>query len=96
MLVLRLPSMQKKVQTEMGKAKLDIEDKLVPKGADVCRHLSLPAQGQSPEWILEEMSKMDLELGNASWKNGKLSGAVYRTCFRAFCHTSSHLTGTRT
>ncbi|KAF7985068.1 hypothetical protein HWV62_8929 [Athelia sp. TMB] len=77
MLVLRLPSMQKKVQTEMGKAKLDIEDKLVPKGADVCRHLSLPAQGQSPEWILEEMGKMDLELGSTSWKNGKLSGAVY-------------------
>lgn len=80
MLVLRLPAAQKKVRVEMDKAKLDIENKLVPKGADVCRHLTLPTQGQSAEWILEEMSKMDLELGNASWKNGKLSGAVYRTC----------------
>jgi sphinganine-1-phosphate aldolase len=61
----------------MGKAKLDIENKMVPKGANVTRHLSLPAEGKSAEWILQEMVKMDEEMGTPSWKLGKLSGAVY-------------------
>lgn len=78
-LVLRLPSMQQKVSTEMGKARLDIENKLVPKGPNVTRHLTLPEDGKSLEWILAEMEKMDVELNGQSgiWNEGKLSGAVY-------------------
>lgn len=78
MLVLRLPAAQKQVQAEMGKAKLDIENKMVPQGAGVTRHLALPLEGKSAEWILAEMIKMDEEMGAPSWKLGKLSGAVYR------------------
>ncbi|KAJ6498960.1 pyridoxal phosphate-dependent transferase [Mycena sanguinolenta] len=78
MLLLRLPANQRKYRSEMDKAKLDIEGKLVPKGADVTRHLALPEKGQTPEWILAEMDKMDNEMGSPnSWKAGKLSGAVY-------------------
>ena len=64
----------------MDKAKLDIEKRLVPQGANVVRHLSLPSEGKSLEWILAEMDKMDTELdGNPEqWRLGKLSGAVYR------------------
>ncbi|EIW83452.1 PLP-dependent transferase [Coniophora puteana RWD-64-598 SS2] len=77
LLVLQMPSMKKKVQTEMNRAKLDIEAKLVPQGADVVRHLSLPAEGKSPEWIMEEMIKMDKDQAMSDWRHGKLSGAVY-------------------
>jgi hypothetical protein len=64
----------------MNQARLDIEGKLVPQGADVTRHLVLPDEGKSMEWILAEMEKMDGEMGpHADWKHGKLSGAVYRT-----------------
>jgi len=72
----------------MGAAKLDIENRLVPKGANVTRHLSLPSDGKSLEWILEEMDKMDTEMGGSveSWRQGKLSGAVYRELFEAFCY----------
>ena len=64
----------------MDKAKLDIENRLVPKGATVVRHLSLPDEGKSFEWIIAEMDKMDEELGGKRgvWNEGKLSGAVYR------------------
>ncbi|KAG6865482.1 hypothetical protein C0991_002194 [Blastosporella zonata] len=48
----------------MNQAKLDIENKLVPKGADVVRHLSLPDKGKAPEWIFSQMDIMDTELGN--------------------------------
>ncbi|KAK0448712.1 pyridoxal phosphate-dependent transferase [Armillaria borealis] len=78
MMVLRLPSMRSKVTQQMDQAKLDIENKLVPKGAEVVRHLSLPEEGKSLEWILAEMDKMDTELENrGDWRHGKLSGAVY-------------------
>ncbi|KAF9050348.1 pyridoxal phosphate-dependent transferase [Panaeolus papilionaceus] len=78
-LVLRVPSTQKKVAAQMDKAKLDIEKKLVPSGANVVRHLSLPSDGKDLEWILQEMDKMDNEMGTSgqTWKQGKLSGAVY-------------------
>ncbi|KAJ7217718.1 pyridoxal phosphate-dependent transferase [Mycena pura] len=75
---LRLPAAQRKVRMEMNKAKLDIEDKLVPKGPDVTRHLVLPSEGQSLDWIISEMDKMDKEMNHANnWKQGKISGAVY-------------------
>ncbi len=82
--MLRLPSIQKKVSEQMGRAKLDIENKLVPKGPSVVRHLSLPLEGKSLEWIMDEMQVMDTEMGGLtdSWKQGKLSGAVYRKYFQ--------------
>ncbi|KAG2016389.1 glutamate decarboxylase [Coprinopsis cinerea AmutBmut pab1-1] len=78
-LILRVPSTKRKVAAQMDKAKLDVENKLVPKGPDVTRHLALPEEGKSIEWILAEMDKMDAELDGKSnvWREGKLSGAVY-------------------
>ncbi|KAG9097858.1 hypothetical protein FRC06_007111, partial [Ceratobasidium sp. 370] len=77
-LALKLPAAQRKVETEMAKAKQDIEGKLVASGPNVVRHLSLPVQGRTKEWIDAEMAKMDAESGGGDkWKLGKLSGAVY-------------------
>lgn len=82
-LLLRVPSTRKKVAAQLDKAKLDIETRLVPQGANVVRHLSLPSQGKSLEWILSEMDKMDTELDSPAeqWRLGKLSGAVYRKTY---------------
>jgi sphinganine-1-phosphate aldolase len=73
--------MKKTVSEQIAKAKLDIEDSLLPKGKTVVRHLSLPSQGQSLDWVLEEMKSMDSEMGGniKPWDKGKISGAVYRT-----------------
>lgn len=81
--MLRLPSIQKVVSEQMDRAKIDIEKKLVPQGPGVVRHLSLPLEGKSLEWIINEMELMDTEMGSQtdSWKQGKLSGAVYRRSF---------------
>ena len=70
----------------MDQAKLDIEKRLVPQGANVVRHLSLPSEGKSLEWILAEMDKMDTEMDSApeQWRLGKLSGAVYRKLYMLF------------
>ncbi|KAI0645770.1 PLP-dependent transferase [Trametes meyenii] len=78
LLALRFPSAKKKVDTELGKARLDIERKMVPQGPNVTRHLSLPATGLNTEAILAEMAKMDEEAGShVDWRDGKVSGAVY-------------------
>ena len=64
---------------------MDIEDKLVPKGEAVVRHLALPETGNSSEWILSEMAKMDEESKSfTDWRHGKLSGAVYRVSLPFF------------
>ncbi|KAI0689368.1 PLP-dependent transferase [Cerioporus squamosus] len=77
LLALRFPSAKKKVEAELGKARLDIEKKMVPQGPGVSRHLSLPPQGHDFEWILAEMAKMDEQSEHAHWDEGKVSGAVY-------------------
>ena len=78
LLALKVPSVQKEVQRQMNEARVEIEDKLIPKGTP--RHLALPEKGKSVEWILEEMAKMDSKMGpSADWRRAKLSGAIYRT-----------------
>jgi sphinganine-1-phosphate aldolase len=72
--------MRKRIETEMDSAKAEIERLLLPQGKDVVRHLSLPRKGQTLEWILDSMEQMDEEApSHADYRDGKLSGAVYRT-----------------
>ena len=76
------------METELGKARLDIESKMVPQGPNVTRHLSLPTEGRDQDWILAEMAKMDEEGGHhVNWKDGRVSGAVYREYFSQPCHS---------
>lgn len=78
LLAMRFPSIQRRVDSEMGQARKDIEAKLVAKELSHMRHLTLPLEGQTPEWIRTEMERMDSATGsNEHWKSGKLSGAVY-------------------
>lgn len=89
MLVLRfIPSQRLKLESGLKEVRADLENKLVPQGAAIIRHIALPANGQSAEWIFTEMSKMDEEVsGHDEWRNGKISGAVYREylfCIRHF------------
>lgn len=83
LLALRLPSVRNKVNLELRKATLDIEKGMVPEGPSVHRHLALPLNGQSAEWIAKEMQVMDSEAPgtHADWREGKVSGAVYRMTF---------------
>src|ERR1700742_4087955 len=78
--------MASRVEPQMAKARRDIENKLVPSGSQVVRYLSLPPEGQSKDWILAEMDRMDSYCHSFDdrgaklhdWKGGKISGAVYR------------------
>ncbi|KAF8482574.1 PLP-dependent transferase [Russula ochroleuca] len=77
-LIIKLPSMRKKVDTGMDDARAEINRKLLPQGKDVVRHLALPKKGCTLEWILDEMEQMDLEApSHTDYRDGKLSGAVY-------------------
>ena len=86
LLLLTLPPMASKVEPQMAEARKDIEKKLVPSGPQVIRYLSLPPEGQPKDWILAEMDRMDSYCHSFDdngaklhdWKDGKVSGAVYR------------------
>ncbi|KAH9942392.1 PLP-dependent transferase [Epithele typhae] len=78
LLALRFPSAKKQVDEKLGKARLDVEAKMVPQGPGITRYLSLPAQGHDKDWILAEMARMDtLVATHTDWHDGKVSGAVY-------------------
>lgn len=72
--------MRNKVTKELAKARVDIEKGMVPEGPSVHRHLALPPTSKSAEWITNEMEVMDSEAPGhpADWREGKVSGAVYR------------------
>jgi hypothetical protein len=64
------------VEAEMDKARAGVQRSLVPQGGP--RLLTLPPTGQSLDWILAEMDRMDAAMPHADYRLGKLSGAVYR------------------
>ncbi|KAG8821002.1 hypothetical protein FRC17_009949 [Serendipita sp. 399] len=73
-----IPSARQKVETEMARVRSDIRAKLIPQGPRVVRHLSLPPEGKSIEWVTNEMQRMDDESEHTNaWKDGKVSGAIY-------------------
>ncbi len=77
--------MRKKVETEMDAARADIEQQILPQGKDVVRHLEIPKQGCTLEWILDAMEQMDREApSRTDYRDGKLSGAVYRAYCRIY------------
>ena len=94
LLLLTLPPMAAKVEPQLAQARRDIEKKLLPSGPQVVRYLSLPPEGQTKDWILSEMDRMDNYCHTFDdrgaklhdWKDGRISGAVYRelTDFRGF------------
>ncbi|KAH8993326.1 PLP-dependent transferase [Lactarius hatsudake] len=76
--VISLPSVRKKVETEIDAARALIDSQLLPQGKDVVRHLELPKQGCTLGWILDAMDQMDREApSQTDYRDGKLSGAVY-------------------
>lgn len=86
LVIMRMPSVHRKVEAEMAAAKLDIIAKMVPQGPNVVRHLALPPKGQTPAWIDAEMDKMDAESSQTGkYLDGKVSGAVYRASFAVRC-----------
>ena len=79
---MRLPAAQKRVEAELAEARKEIEGKLAPDRPELTRHLALPPTGRTPEWIVKEMDKMNAASGKQdSWKEGRMSGAVYRSYF---------------
>ena len=84
-LIIKWPSLRQRVDTEMEAARAEIDRKLMPRGKDVVRHLALPRRGCTLEWILDEMEQMDREApSHSDYRDGKLSGAVYRAHYFAF------------
>jgi sphinganine-1-phosphate aldolase len=70
---------RKKVDTELDATRADIDRMFIPQGKGVVRHLELPKQGCTLEWILDEMEQMDREApSQTDFRDGKISGAVYR------------------
>ena len=73
---LRLPFVQAKVQAQVQKSILELQEKLVPSGPGVAQYSALPASGWTAEQVRKELDKLD-EMKHTQWEKGRVSGAVY-------------------
>ena len=78
------PPAQKKLQEELNKVKVDTNDKLVPKGGEFTRYLSLP-KASLPSGFLKRRRGWARSLVHTDRRQGKLPGAVYRMSLLRRC-----------
>ncbi|KAK0049039.1 sphingosine-1-phosphate lyase 1, partial [Biomphalaria pfeifferi] len=74
-LIRKIPRIQKKIASEMGKVTKSVSESMSKKieGEYLIR---LPKNGLNEQQVLEELQKYKL-MTNNSWKNGMVSGTVY-------------------
>ncbi|KAF8979384.1 hypothetical protein BGZ46_005501 [Entomortierella lignicola] len=71
-----IPSVKKRLESELGKAAKDIEDKVAPQDDNFPRYTTLPEHGFSEEALTKELERYS-ELPHTRWEEGRVSGAVY-------------------
>ncbi|XP_014087909.2 sphingosine-1-phosphate lyase [Bactrocera oleae] len=72
----KLPAVRRKIDAEISKAKRDFEGEISKSCTDLSWSLELPANGLSRVEILQLVDK-HLNIGHYSWREGRVSGAVY-------------------
>lgn len=75
-LFLRLPFVQAKVQAQVQKSIVELQEKLVPSGPGVTQYTALPASGWTTDQVRAELEKLG-EMKHTQWEKGRVSGAVY-------------------
>lgn len=78
--MLSLPSSQRQIKSELGKARSDLVAKLAPTtypdGITLHRIRTMPESGKSREWLEEEWRNLKL-LERGDVDGGRVSGTVY-------------------
>ncbi|OWB75600.1 hypothetical protein B5S31_g5524 [[Candida] boidinii] len=75
-LIFLLPSVHKKIQSQLNQVKLSIEKSLIKHDSKVLIHNKLPLIGNSNTNIIKFLKDFN-NLKYSNWENGRLSGAVY-------------------
>lgn len=73
---LKVPSIRKKVISQLDAASADMEKKLKSKAPGVDRWLVLPDEGKSSDWLKDQFELFS-QIPATDWKSGKVSGAIY-------------------
>ncbi|XP_076296065.1 sphingosine-1-phosphate lyase [Lasioglossum baleicum] len=72
-----IPCIREKINQELNNINISFEKEAVQRMKHVPFIIKLPDNGLNSEEILEKV-KQSIRLGDYDWKNGKVSGAVYR------------------
>ncbi|RKP14564.1 pyridoxal phosphate-dependent transferase [Piptocephalis cylindrospora] len=72
----KIPMVRRKIQGELSKTLSAMEEDIAPVIPGLPPHHALPSQGRDTEDIRGELAKLQ-GLGDAHWKDGKVSGAIY-------------------
>ncbi|GMM47013.1 sphinganine-1-phosphate aldolase [Pichia kluyveri] len=74
-IVFKLPVIRSKIEKEIKKTQASLESQLIIK-ADHVNHSIIPDHGLSFKDVMNQLDELD-HLKSVSWKEGKISGAVY-------------------
>ncbi|GME85968.1 unnamed protein product [[Candida] boidinii] len=75
-IIFLLPSIHKKIQSQLTQVKSSIEKSLIKHDPTVLTHNKLPSNGFSQSNIIKFLKDFN-NLKYSNWENGRLSGAVY-------------------
>lgn len=75
-LLLRVPSIKRKVTSQLDQATKDMQEQVAPRIPGRNRWLTLPENGKSAEWLVDEMDALK-NIPASEWSKGRVSGAVY-------------------
>lgn len=75
-IILSLPPIKKKVDKELKKTVLSMEESLIKNDPDLLQLDRIPEKGLSQQLLIRELEKLQM-LKHSDWKNGRVSGAVY-------------------
>ncbi|CAO3692989.1 unnamed protein product [Rhizopus stolonifer] len=72
----RLPSVQAKIEKELGSTIAGMEHSIMSKEVGCDIHRQLPTQGFTEEQVMKSLEKLS-SLKRADWEGGKVSGSIY-------------------
>lgn len=75
-LFLRAPGVRGKVDRQVAESVSKLENRLVPRGPDVTKYLTLPKEGWNADQVRAELDKLQ-GMDHTRWEDGRVSGAVY-------------------
>lgn len=71
-----MPAVKRKVASQLDQATKDMQDKIAPAIPGRTRWLTLPENGKSADWLVDELDELK-KLPASEWQKGRVSGAVY-------------------
>lgn len=75
-LIMQIPSIRRKVDTELATVLKKVEDEMIPRGPDIVVYSEIPEKGVAKDQVFSILGK-NKAMKHTAWEDGRVSGGVY-------------------